>query len=147
MPLYGEFATEKTGWVAEQLATIDKTGDTRSVQVMDRPVVVYTMRGAKSGLLRRVPLMRVEHNGAYAVVASKGGAPQHPAWYHNITANPEVEVQDGTVHFDARARELSGAERDEWWARAVAAFPPYADYAKKAGRQIPVLLCEPIESD
>lgn len=143
MPLQGEFAEEKTGWVAQQLATIDETGTTESVDVMGRAVVVFTMRGAKSGKLRRVPLMRVEHDGVYAVVASKGGAPEHPAWYHNITANPEVEVLDGTASHDGVARQIEGAERDEWWERAVQAYPPYAEYQTKTDRQIPVLLVDP----
>lgn len=143
MPLQGEYAEEKTGWVKDQLAKIDESGTTEAVDVMGMPVVVYTMRGAKSGKLRRVPLMRVEHDGVYAAVASKGGAPEHPAWYRNITANPEVEVQDGPDKHDAVAREIDGAERDEWWERAVAAYPPYAEYQTKTDRQIPVLLVEP----
>lgn len=143
MPLQGEYAQEKTPWVAQQLAKIDETGTTDSVGINGMAVVVYTIRGRKSGLLRRVPLMRVEHDGVYAAVASKGGAPEHPAWYGNITANPEVEVQDGDRHFDGVAREISGAERAEWWERAVAAFPPYAEYQTKTDRQIPVLLIEP----
>lgn len=145
MPLQGEYAEEKTGWVKDQLAKIDETGTTESVDVMGMAVVVYTMRGAKSGKLRRVPLMRVEHDGVYAVVASKGGAPEHPVWYHNITANPEVEVQDGSAKHDGVAREITGAERDEWWERAVAAYPPYAEYQTKTDRLIPVLLVEPTE--
>ncbi|MDE9364433.1 nitroreductase family deazaflavin-dependent oxidoreductase [Luteipulveratus sp. YIM 133132] len=144
MPLSGEYAEEKTSWVAKQLATIDQTGTTESVDVMGRPVTVFTMRGAKSGKLRRVPLMRVEHDGVYAVVASKGGAPEHPAWYHNIKAHPEVEVFDGTERHDGVAREISGAERDEWWERAVAAYPPYAEYQTKTDRLIPVFLVEPV---
>lgn len=143
MPLQGEYAEEKTGWVKDQLAKIDETGTTESVDVMGMAVVVYTMRGAKSGKLRRVPLMRVEHDGVYAVVASKGGAPKHPAWYNNITAHPEVEVQDGSVKHDGVAREITGSERDEWWERAVAAYPPYAEYQTKTDRLIPVLLVEP----
>ncbi len=144
MPLQGEYAPEKTPWVAQQLAKIDETGTTDSVGINGMAVVVYTIRGRKSGLLRRVPLMRVEHEGVYAAVASKGGAPEHPAWYGNITANPEVSVQDGDRHFDGVAREIDGAERDEWWERAVAAFPPYAEYQTKTDRQIPVLLIEPV---
>ncbi|WP_431843690.1 nitroreductase family deazaflavin-dependent oxidoreductase [Calidifontibacter indicus] len=143
MPLQGEYAQEKTPWVAQQLAKIDETGTTDSVGINGMAVVVYTIRGRKSGLLRRVPLMRVEHEGVYAAVASKGGAPEHPAWYGNITSNPAVELQDGDRHFDGVAREISGAERDEWWERAVAAFPPYAEYQTKTDRQIPVLLIEP----
>lgn len=143
MPLQGEYADEKTSWVKGQLAKIDESGTTESVDIMGMPVVVFTVRGAKSGKLRRVPLMRVEHDGVYAAVASKGGAPEHPAWYHNIKANPEVEVQDGTARQDAVAREISGSERDQWWERAVAAYPPYAEYQTKTDRQIPVFLIEP----
>ena len=143
MPLQGEYAEEKTGWVKDQLATIDETGTTESVDIMGMDVVVYTMRGAKSGKLRRVPLMRVEHDGVYAAVASKGGAPEHPAWYYNLKANPEVEVQDGATTHDGAAREIRGAERDEWWERAVAAYPPYAEYQTKTDRLIPVFVIEP----
>ncbi len=146
MPLQGEYAPEKTGWVADQLAKIDEAGTTEVADVMGMSVVVFTIRGRKSGLLRRVPLMRVEKDGAYTAVASKGGAPEHPVWYGNIKANPEVEVQDGTSHFDGVARELTGAERDEWWERAVAAYPPYADYQKKTDRLIPVMLIETKQS-
>ncbi len=142
MALDGEYAQEKTGWVKSQLEKIDETGTTRSVDIQGMPVVVYTIRGAKSGLLRRVPLMRVEHDGVYAAVASKGGAPKHPAWYHNITANPRVEVQDGSEHFEGVAREVDGEEREIWWKRAVDAYPPYAEYQTKTDRRIPLLLIE-----
>ena len=142
MPLHGEHAPEKARWVADQLAKIDETGDTGSVDIMNRRVVVYTVRGAKSGLLRRVPLMRVEHDGTYAAVASMGGAPRHPAWYHSMLANPQVELHDGTKHADFMAHLASDAEREEWWPRCVEAFPPYAEYQERAnattGRQIPL---------
>lgn len=141
----GEYAQQAPGWVADQLAQIDAAGTTRAVDVQGRQVVVFTMRGARSGLLRRVPLMRVEHDGAYALVASKGGAPEHPVWYRNVTTHPEVEVQDGAAHHDAVVRELAGAERDEWWERAVEAFPAYAEYQVGTDRQIPVLLAEPVD--
>ncbi|MCA0437261.1 MAG: nitroreductase family deazaflavin-dependent oxidoreductase [Austwickia sp.] len=143
MPLHGDYATPLPGWQADQLAEIDRTGDTRSVAVLDRPVVVLTIRGAKSGKLLRVPLMRVEHDGRYAAVASKGGAPEHPKWYHSLVANPGIEIQDGRERADYTARELHGAERDAWWDRCVAAFPPYADYQHKTDRSIPVFVCEP----
>ena len=122
--------------------TTGSAGTTDAVAMKGMSVVVVTMLGARSGRLRRVPLMRVEENGHYAMVASKGGAPEHPAWYGNITANPEVEVHDGTRHIDGVAREISGAEREEWWERAVAAFPPYAEYQTKTDRQIPVFVLE-----
>lgn len=142
MPLHGELAEEKTPWVAEQLAAIDAAGTTEVADVQGMSVAVFTIRGRRSGKLRRVPLMRVEHDGSYALVASKGGAPEHPTWYHNVMAHPEVEVQDGSERFDGVARELSGAEREEWWERAVAAYPPYAEYQTKTDRQIPVLVVE-----
>lgn len=142
MTLEGEYAAEKTPWVAEQLEQIDEAGTTEVVGINGMGVVVFTIRGRKSGMLRRVPLMKVEHNGAYALVASKGGAPQHPAWYANALANPEIDVQDGTEVLSGRAREISGAERAEWWARSVEAFPPYAEYQEKTDRTIPVLLVE-----
>jgi F420H(2)-dependent quinone reductase len=109
-----------------------------------RPVVIFTTRGAKSGKIRKFALMRVEHGGAYAMVASQGGAPQHPGWYYNVKAHPDqLIVQDGPEPFDAVARELEGAERQEWWDRAVQAYPPYADYQRRTDRLIPVLLAEP----
>ena len=134
-----------TSWVRNQTEKILEQGTTDGVQVADRPVVLFTTIGAKSGKKRYVPLMRVEENGHYAMVASKGGAPEHPAWYGNITANPEVEVHDDIRHIDGVAREISGAEREEWWERAVAAFPPYAEYQTKTDRLIPVLLIEPTQ--
>ena len=143
MTLTGEYQEPVTGWVRDQLEAIDAAGDTRAVGISGMQVVDFTVRGAKSGLLRRVPLMRVEHDGSYAAVASYGGAPKHPAWYHSMKANPEVDVQDGTEMLERVAREVHGAERDQWWARCVAAFPPYAEYQFKTDRLIPVLVCEP----
>ncbi|MDQ1445280.1 MAG: hypothetical protein QOI20_1744, partial [Acidimicrobiaceae bacterium] len=106
-----------------------------------RPVIIVTTRGNKSGKLRKTPLMRVEHNGEYALVASMGGAPTHPVWYYNLVADPEaVTIQDGPEPFDARVREATGEERDEWWERAVAAYPSYADYQRATERQIPVFI-------
>lgn len=137
-----EYRQPGESWVRNQLQTIEETGDTGSVDIMGRPVVVVEILGAKSGLWRKVPLMRVEHDGVYAAVASKGGAPQHPAWFHNITANPDVRVQDGTQTHDYRARLIDGDERAAWWDRCVAAYPPYAEYQTKTDRQIPVLLLE-----
>src|SRR5947208_6175753 len=115
-----------TDWVQNQTKKILATGTTEGVKVVDRPIVLLTLRGAKSGKLRYTPVMRVEHDGRYAVVASKGGAPQHPTWYHNIKAHPEFPLQDKSVKKDYVAREVEGAERAEWWERAVAAFPSYA---------------------
>lgn len=138
------YLPERTDWVADQLARIDRTGDTGAVAVQGRQVVVVTMRGARSGMLRRVPVMRVEHEGTYAAVASKGGAEHDPVWAHNLRADGEVLVQDGTEQVVRRARLLpQGPERDAWWRRSVEAFPPYADYQEKTQRQIPVFLLEP----
>jgi len=122
---------------------IESSGGTKGTTMRDMPVVVITMRGAVSGKIRKVPVMRVEHDGSYAAVASKGGAPHHPLWYRNLLAHPDVEVQDGTTHVALRARELAGDERQTWWERAVAAYPDYADYAKKTDRLIPVFVLEP----
>jgi deazaflavin-dependent oxidoreductase (nitroreductase family) len=140
-----DFIPSPTGWVRTQVETIEQTGDTRSVHVQNRPVVMLTMRGAKTGGIRKVPLMRVEHDGVYAAVASKGGAPEHPQWYRNLLADPRVTVQDGTESWSAVAREISGAERDAWWPRCVEAFPNYAGYQVKTERLIPVLLLERVE--
>ncbi|WP_420114655.1 nitroreductase family deazaflavin-dependent oxidoreductase [Pseudactinotalea sp.] len=137
-----QYRPPATAWVRDQLETIEATGDTTGVLVQGRPVVVVEILGAKSGLWRKVPLMRVEHDGVYVAVASKGGAPEHPAWFHNITANPEVTVQDGTETHEAHARLITGAERAQWWPRCVEAYPPYADYQAKTEREIPVFLLE-----
>lgn len=139
-----EYIEPAEGWVKKQLAAIDAAGTTDAAHVHQRPVVVVTMRGARSGKLRRVPLMRVEHEGSYAAVASKGGSPQDPAWVHNLRAHPEVAVQDGTEHHPGLTVRLAeGAERAVWWERSVAAFPPYREYQEKTDRQIPVFLLEP----
>ena len=131
-----------TDWVRAQTEKILETGTTESVGINGMDVVLLTMRGAKTGTARKVPLMRVEHDGAYAAVASKGGAPEHPVWYHNLTAHPVVLLQDGKVTKEYRAREVSGEERAAWWERSVAAFPPYAEYQEKTDRQIPVFVLE-----
>ena len=143
MPLTGERETSPEGWVRDQTEKFLSTGTTDGIQVMDRPIVMVTVRGAKSGKLRYTPVMRVEHDGRYAMFASKGGAPENPSWYHNLVANPHVELQDGTDNQEYDARELSGDERQEWWDRGVAAYPPYAEYQTKTDRQIPVFLLEP----
>jgi F420H(2)-dependent quinone reductase len=140
-----EYRQPGDGWVRTQLTTIEETGDTREVNIMGRPVVVVEILGAKSGLWRKVPLMRVEHDGVYAAVASKGGSAAHPVWFHSITANPDVRVQDGTETHDARARLLTGEERAIWWERCVEAFPPYADYQTKTDREIPVFVLTPVD--
>ncbi|MEJ3656906.1 nitroreductase family deazaflavin-dependent oxidoreductase [Actinomycetes bacterium KLBMP 9759] len=143
MPLQGEIELSPTGWVREQTEKILANGTTDGVDIMGRPVVLVTTLGVKSGKLRKVPLMRVEHDGTYAIVASLGGAPKHPVWYHNVKAEPLVELQDGTVTRDYRAREVTGEEKAVWWERAVEAYPEYANYQKKTDRQIPVFVLEP----
>ena len=132
-------------WVRDQVAAIDAAGDTKAASIQGRDVVVLHIKGAKSGTWRKVPLMRVEHDGAYAAVASKGGAPDNPQWYFSLKANPDIDLQDGTATFPMRAREISGDERAQWWERCVAAFPNYADYQVNAvDREIPVFVLEPV---
>jgi deazaflavin-dependent oxidoreductase (nitroreductase family) len=132
-----------TSWVGEQTEKILETGTTEGIEVLGSPIVLLTLRGAKSGKLRYTPVMRVEHEGSYAVVASKGGAPDNPVWYHNIKAHPEFPLQDGTVTKTYVAREVSGEERARWWERAVAAYPSYAEYQEKTDREIPVFVLDP----
>jgi deazaflavin-dependent oxidoreductase (nitroreductase family) len=146
MTIEGEYVPSPRAWVREQVETIEETGTTRSVHIMDRPVVLLTMHGL-SGKVRKVPLMRVEHDGVYAAVASQGGAPEHPKWYANLRKNPVIDLQDDTRTWTARAREIEGSERAEWWERCVEAFPPYAEYQEKTDRLIPVLLLEPYGED
>ncbi len=145
MPLSGARELSPEGWVRDQTEHILATGTTEGVEVHGRPVVLVTIRGARSGKLRYTPLMRVEHDGRYALVASKGGAPDHPQWYRNLLAHPHVELQDADVTGDYLAREVSADERARWWERSVAAYPPYEEYQQKTDRQIPVLVLEPRE--
>jgi deazaflavin-dependent oxidoreductase (nitroreductase family) len=145
MPLVGEYAPSPSEWARTQAEQYEASGGREANTLRGVPIIVLTTLGAKSGKLRKTPLMRVEHEGRYAIVASRGGAPTHPLWYHNVVANPLVELQDGPVKRDYRARELSGAERDEWWARAVAVWPDYDEYQRKTERVIPVFLLEPVE--
>ncbi|UFR00695.1 nitroreductase family deazaflavin-dependent oxidoreductase [Streptomyces sp. Go40/10] len=147
MPLEGEYEPSPTQWVREQVELYESSGGTKGTTLLDTgmPVIVLTTRGAKSGKIRKTPLMRVEHEGRYAAVASLGGAPKHPVWYFNVKSDPHVELQDGAVKRDMRAREVTGAEKAEWWERAVAAFPPYADYQEKTSREIPVFVLEPLD--
>ncbi len=154
MPLKGEYEPSTSKLVREQVELYESSGGTEGttlqmligpddVKRRDLPVVILTTRGAKSGKIRKSPLMRVEHDGTYAVVASLGGAPKHPVWYHNVVADPRVELQDGPVRQDMIAREVTGEEKAVWWERAVAAYPDYADYQKKTDRVIPVFVLEP----
>jgi deazaflavin-dependent oxidoreductase (nitroreductase family) len=146
VPLEGEFAPpDPAGWVRDQIETWERSGGTEGTTLRDTglPVVIVVNRGVRSGDLHRTPLMRVEHGGSYLAVGSKGGAPKNPAWVANLRADPEVEVWDGPVHGDFVARELAGDERATWWERAVAAYPPYADYQVRTERLIPVFVLEP----
>lgn len=144
MPLEGEYAPSTSDWARTQAETFEASGGTDAGDLRGMPIIVLTSVGAKSGMLRKTSLMRVEHEGEYAVVASLGGAPKHPVWYWNLRKNPHVELQDGAEKHDYLARELEGEEKALWWERAVAAYPPYADYQKKTERQIPVFVLERI---
>jgi len=143
MPLEGEYAPSPWGFSADQVALYEKSGGTEGTELQGAPVVILTTRGRRSGKIRKTPLMRVEREGTYAVVASLGGAPKHPVWYYNIDANPNVTLQDGPNLYEMRAREVSGAERDEWWRIATKAWPAYDDYQAKTERVIPVFVLEP----
>jgi deazaflavin-dependent oxidoreductase (nitroreductase family) len=147
MPLDGEYVPSTQQWVRDQVELYESSGGTEGTELRGMPVIVMTNRGVKSGVLRKTPLMRVEHEGRYAVVASQGGAPVHPSWYFNLLADPHVELQDGPVKRDYTAREVTGDEKREWWRRAVDAFPPYREYQAKTRRQIPVFVLEPVSSE
>ena len=144
MPLQGEYAPSTSAWARTQAEAYEASGGSEANTLRDSglPVIVLTTLGAKSGKLRKTALMRVEHDGVYAVVASLGGAPKHPQWYFNIVAQPLVELQDGADKHDYRAREVFGDEKALWWERSLAAYPPYADYQKRTERQIPVFVLE-----
>jgi deazaflavin-dependent oxidoreductase (nitroreductase family) len=144
MPLDGKYEPSTQKWVRDQVDLIESSGGTKGTTLRGLPVIILTTRGVKSGKIRKSPLMRVEHNGRYAAVASLGGAPRNPQWYHNVVAEPLVEVQDGPTKQDMKAREVTGGEKAEWWARAVEAFPDYANYQAKTVRQIPVFVLEPL---
>jgi F420H(2)-dependent quinone reductase len=143
MPLTGDYEPSPSSWSRDQADLYERSGGTEGTTLNGKPVVILTSVGAKTGKLRKTPLMRVEHDGEYAVVASLGGAPQHPVWYYNLTTNPHVELQDGPAKRDYQAREAHGAERDAWWERAVAAWPDYAEYQKKTTRILPVFVLTP----
>ncbi|MFD5750259.1 nitroreductase family deazaflavin-dependent oxidoreductase [Streptomyces sp. NPDC127033] len=154
MPLKGEYEPSTQQLVRDQVELYESSGGTEGTTLAslvgtadekrrDMPVVILTTLGGKSGKIRKSPLMRVEHDGTYAVVASLGGAPKHPVWYYNVVADPRVELQDGPVRQDMVAREVTGDEKALWWARAVEAFPDYADYQKKTEREIPLFVLEP----
>ena len=147
MPVDGEYQPSPWGWVRDQVDLYERSGGTDGTTLGNTglPVVIVTNRGARTGKVRKTPVMRVEHDGRYAAVASVGGAPKHPVWYYNLRAHPRVRLQDGASQFDMIAREVSGAEREEWWHRAVAAYPPYAEYQTRTTRLIPVFVLEPTE--
>lgn len=142
-----EYGPSPSGWVREQVEAYEGSGGTAGTTLADTgmPVVLLTMRGAKSGKIRKVPLMRVEHDGEYLAVASKGGAAENPLWYHNLKADPAVQLRDETVVGDYTAREITDpAQRAAWWERAVAAYPPYAEYQRNTDRVIPLLVLSPV---
>ena len=144
MPLTGEYEPSTSDWARDNAELYIASGGKEGTELKGKPVILLTTIGAKTGKVRKTPLMRVEHNGEYAVVASLGGAPKHPVWYFNIKANPRVELQDGTETHDYEAREVLGGEKAIWWERAVEAWPDYADYQRKTDRQIPVFVLTPI---
>jgi F420H(2)-dependent quinone reductase len=146
MPLTGDYEPSKASYARKQVERYEATNGAEAGDMRGKPIIVLTSIGAKSGKLRKTPLMRVEHGGTYAVVASLGGAPEHPVWYYNLKANPRVELQDLTTRLDYTAREVTGDEKATWWDRAVDAWPDYANYQKKTDRQIPVFVLEPVES-
>lgn len=143
MTVQGDYVPSPAQWVREQVEAYERSGGQQANTLRDTglPVIIVTMRGNKSGKVRKIALMRVAYDGEYALVASKGGAPEHPVWYYNLKAKPdEVTIQDGPEPFEARVRQVTGGERAAWWERAVAAFPPYAEYQKKTDREIPVFV-------
>ena len=145
MPIEGEYEPSTWGWVREQIETYEASGGAEANTLRDTgiPVIIVTMRGHKSGKVRKIALMRVEHGGEYALVASKGGAPANPGWFHNLVADPKVAVQDGPEPFDATVRLVTGDERAAWWERSVEVFPTYAEYQERTGREIPVFVASP----
>jgi F420H(2)-dependent quinone reductase len=144
MAIDGEYVPSPSAWVRDQVEQYEGSGGTTGTTLGESglPVVIVTNKGAKTGAVRKTPLMRVEHAGAYAAIGSKGGAPQNPVWVYNLRANPQVVVQDGPDTFELTAREVAGSEREAWWERSVAAYPPYAEYQTKTDRLIPVFVLE-----
>lgn len=144
MPIEGDYEPSTMQWVADQVAEYEASGGTRANTLRETgiPVIIVTMRGRASGNVRKIALMRVEHDGDYALVASMGGAPSNPSWYHNLVADPHVMIQDGPEPHDYVVRVVDGDERASWWERAVAVFPTYAEYAEKTDRTIPIFVAE-----
>jgi F420H(2)-dependent quinone reductase len=147
MPLNGEYAPSTAGWARKQAEQFESSDGASASTLRGRPIIVLTSVGARTGNLRKTALMRVEHDGVYAVVASLGGAPKHPVWYHNLKQTPRVELQDGAQKRDYLAREVSGDEKRIWWERAVEAWPDYASYQRKTDREIPVFVLEPVDGE
>ncbi len=145
MPLQGDYEPSASSWSRKQTELFEATNGEEGGDLRGRPIIVVTSVGAKTGKIRKTPLMRVEHDGVYAVVASQGGAPKHPVWYHNLKKNPHVELQDRGTKRDYMAHEATGDEKTVWWDRAVEAWPDYATYQTKTERQIPVFVLEPVE--
>jgi len=146
MALNGEYEPSPSDRVRRQVELYEATNGVEAGTLDGKPIIVLTIKGAKSGKIRKTPLMRIEHDGAYAVVASNAGAPKHPFWYSNIIANPLVELQDGAVKREMRAREVFGEEKDEWWRRADVAYSKFPAYRARAGREIPVIVVEPVQA-
>jgi deazaflavin-dependent oxidoreductase (nitroreductase family) len=144
MPLTGEYEPSPSDWARKQVELFEQSNGAKGATLNGKPIIALTSVGAKTGKLRKSPLMRVEHDGEYAVIASLGGAPKHPVWYYNIKAKPHVELQDGAVKRDYIAREVSGEERDLWWTRACEVWPDYANYQTKTERVIPVFVLSPL---
>ena len=144
MPLTGDYEPSTSDWARENAELYMASGGKEGTELKGKPVILLTTVGAKTGKLRKTPLMRVEHNGEYAVVASLGGAPKNPVWYHNIVKHPRVDLQDGPAAGDFEGREVFGEEKARWWRRAVEVWPDYADYQRKTDREIPVFVLTPI---
>jgi deazaflavin-dependent oxidoreductase (nitroreductase family) len=142
MPLEGEYEPSPVAWAREQVQKYEASGGTEGTELNGRPVVILWTKGRRSGKVRKTPLMRIEHGGKYAVVASLGGAPRHPVWCHNVVANPDVTLQDGSAVRDFRAREVHGEEKAEWWRHATATWPDYDAYQARTDREIPVFVLE-----
>ncbi len=147
MPLTGDYEPSTSDWARKQAELFERSGGTEANTVRGMPIILVTSVGAQSGKLRKTPLMRVEHNGEYAAVASLGGAPKHPVWYYNLKKHPHVELQDGAVKRDYLAREVTGEEKAVWWERPVAAYPDYADYQEKTTREIPIFVLTPMTKE
>ncbi len=145
MPLRGEYAPGTSAWAREQAEAYESSGGTKRATLSGKPIIVITTVGAVTGKLRKTALMRVEHEGSYAVVASKGGSAKHPKWYFNLLAEPRVELQDGAVKREYLAHEATGAERATWWKRAVEVWPAYDGYQARTRRVIPVIVLDPAE--